>query len=368
MGLGRTFYRRSRIEERLGGYSRALYWATRSRKVLLGADDTEARYLAAEVGAWYANILHGTGRSKQSQRWARVAIEEAEATGNKRALADAYDVLDQLNHKLGLPTGEHWERALAIFEELGDLRAQQRILGNLGAGCYVDSRWDEAMEFNARSHELSERIGDVISGAIDLINMAEIELDRGALDEAEALLRESLRVWRACGYHFFLGGCLDYLGRAVSRLGRFDEALEIYEEAVQAFEQAGAREYVLEVKVRIAECFTFRMDPQPALELLDEVAREPDDAALSAPLAHLVRGYALAQLGDAEGASRQFRESEAVSRDHGADFDVAMALTGLVRLATMDGARPDAALVHETNAILERLRIAAVTYVPLPGS
>ncbi len=365
--MGRLLYRQSKIEERLGGYSRALAWATRARTVLLRTDDPLAHSLASEVAAWYASVLQGIGRTRASASWARLAIAEGEATENHRALADAYDVLDTLNLILGLQTGAYWEKALALFEEIGAQRAQQRVLGNLGAGCYAAGRWDEAMRFNERAHELAVRIGDVVSGGFDLINMGEIAGDRGELDEAEALLRESLRVWRASEYSFPLGGCLAYLGRVVARAGRFDEALELYAEALEAFEKAGAHEEAVEVNARIAECLTFQMDPAAALARLDEVSAQPGAAGMFSALIHRVRGYALAQLGDRDGARNEFEEGLAVSRSRDSDFDIVQALIGLIRLATIDGERPAPELVDETGQILERLRIRAVTHVPLPA-
>jgi tetratricopeptide (TPR) repeat protein len=362
---GRLLYRQSKIEERLGGNTRSLAWATRARTVLFRAEDPRARSLAAVVAAWYASVLQGLGRTRDSAKWARLAIVEGEPTGNHRALADAYDVLDTLNLMLGLPTGTYWEKALALFEEIGAQRAQQRVLGNLGAGCYAEGRWDEAMRFNERAHELAVRIGDVVSGGFDLINMGEIAGDRGELEEAEALLRESLRIWRASEYSFPLGGCLAYLGRVVARAGRADEALRLYAEALEAFEKAGAHEEAVEVRARIAECLTFQVESEAALARLDEVSAQPGAAGMFAALIHRVRGYALAQLHQRARAREEFEASLSVSRSRGSDYDVVQALIGLIRLATIEGKSPPPELVEETSRILERLHIRAVTHVPL---
>lgn len=361
----RMLFRRSRIEHRFGRYSRALWWASRARSVLAAAERSDARSLEAEVGAWYASLLQLLGRNAASTTWGRRAVGEAEAAGNLGAVADAYDVLDTVNLMLGKPTGEYWQRALAIFEELEDLAAQQRILGNLGAGSYAQGRWDDAIAFYERSTQMASRIGDVVSAAVDLINMGEIASDRGEFDEAELLFRESLRVWRASEYRFYLAGCLYYLGRVVARSGRFDEAFELYREAEEVFAADGARDFVLEVKARVAECFTFRQEPKAALAQLAEVDAESGESIMSAPLVSRVRGYALAQIGDLAGARSAFEESLAVSRERGADFDVSQAITGLIRLAKMEGSTIPSELAAEGNAIWERLRIRAVVTVPL---
>ena len=83
----------------------------------------------------------------------------------------------------------------------------------MGIAAYYAGRWDEAHALYRRSREAKERAGDVVRAATGANNEAEILLEQGHLDQAEALLREALRVWSAAGYQ--LGTAL-----ATSNLGR----------------------------------------------------------------------------------------------------------------------------------------------------
>ena len=88
------------------------------------------------------------------------------------------------------------DRALALYEELGDLRNQALILNNLGLLAQERSDWDEALDcISGRS--TSWNTGDRANACLAKYNIAEILSDQGRLDEAETLLREVIRVWRS---------------------------------------------------------------------------------------------------------------------------------------------------------------------------
>ena len=72
--------------------------------------------------------------------------------------------------------------------------------------------------------------------------MAEILIERGEWAEAETLLLETLRFWRASEYRYFLGAGLSLAGRVSLRLGRLDEALSRLDEAKANFLHVGAGE------------------------------------------------------------------------------------------------------------------------------
>ena len=61
------------------------------------------------------------------------------------------------------------------------------------------SSWDEALELYGRSLDIMDRTGDRANVSLAKYNIAEILSDQGRQDEAEALLREVIRVWRVTG-------------------------------------------------------------------------------------------------------------------------------------------------------------------------
>src|SRR4030095_10904869 len=134
-------------------------------------------------------------------------------------------------------------------------RARQAdVLSTLGVLCQWVGQWDEALSYYERGRNEALKIGDTVGAALARINVAEILIDRGEWAEAEALLMETLPLWKASQYRYYLGGCLWFLGRVSLRLNRFDEALSRLEEARTNFQQVGAEEQVPAIDARIAEC------------------------------------------------------------------------------------------------------------------
>ena len=83
--------------------------------------------------------------TRDAIRWCRRALAEGEAAGELDATAHALYVLDVAEHALGVSTGEAAsERALALYERLGNLAKQGDVTNNLGYYAYFRRDWNEA--------------------------------------------------------------------------------------------------------------------------------------------------------------------------------------------------------------------------------
>ena len=241
---------------------------------------------------------------------------------------------------------------------------------NLGAGLFHEGEWDEALVSYQRAREGRLTVGDPVVAALAADNTAEIYCERGYYEEAEQLLRESLRVWRASGYRFMLGSCLEFLARVASRTGRVEEAVAMLLEARASFEEVGAREDVLRADARVAECHVLAGDSRAALECAVEaieIGSDAGEAAITGPLVERVRGYALAQLNEIDAAIEALNTSLETGTISGRSLRgrVERRRFGRVRrLAGMDG---DGALVAEASATFQRLGVIAVPAVLLPA-
>ena len=189
-------------------------------------------------------VLRGDARAArpnwgESAKWGQIAVHEATACGDQRALAEAYDVLDTVNMDTGSQTGEYWDQALEIFESLGDVQDQIRILANRGVGHQAAGRLDEAMDCYERSRSMALQIGDEYGAALLTMNEGEIDCDRGLYEQAEAHTREPLRFFRAAGDTYMVAAALTQLGRITVRTGHPDAALTMYGDAERGYEELG---------------------------------------------------------------------------------------------------------------------------------
>jgi tetratricopeptide (TPR) repeat protein len=193
-------------------------------------------------------------------------------------------------------------------------------------------------------------------------------VDQGSLQEADRLLRETIRVWRASGDHQSLAFCLTQLGRVAAVGGKPSEALDLFTQARDEYASVGASGYILEVDTAEAECLLLVGETARALELSEKVlAQQSRDEGISvlAPTLERIRGYALLQLGDQEGARAAFNASVDIARELGAENHVALSLVALARLARMEGSSVYQQLDAESAPTLERLGIRAVPAIPL---
>jgi class 3 adenylate cyclase/tetratricopeptide (TPR) repeat protein len=367
--LARLMMKRSLIEEKSGPLPQALRWLSKGRRLLEGLETLEALGLAAELDARYAAGLQAQGRNRDALRMAERALAEGASAGSTAALGNAENMMAAALAILGKPGAvAHWEQALVHFEDAGDLPGQAMVLGNLGVGAYFEGRWGDAVALYQRSLDTSERLGDPVSAATDRMNLAEVLLDQGELQEAERLLRQTARVWRSTGELWSLGVVDTQLGRIAAMTGRFDEAHALYEQARDAYVAVGAPGQSLEVDVRETECLLLEGDPDGALDgcaSIDARLEVEEGVNVLTPVVDRVRGYACLQRGDLGEARTWFERAIEGARERGADHDVALSMQGLARVARAEGA-PSPELERESGRLLEGLGIRAVPAVPLP--
>ena len=364
----RLYLKRARLEERLGRNRQALAWAMRARKAVEGLEVPEAARHAAQCTAWYASMLYRQGRTHEALRWALRAEFESKSANDPEALGGACFVMAATYAVLGREGAEAlMKRSLDAYRQSGNLDRQASLLANLGVMCQWQGRWDEAMDYYERGRAESLKLGDTVNAALARINVAEILIDRGELAEAEETLRETLPLWKASRYRFFLGACLSLLGRAAMRDGRLGEALQLLHEAKDNFMQVGADQELPAIDARIAECRVFMQDADAALELATAMlgrAGPSNGVADVTAVLQRVRGFALLQRGEFDGARDAFDKGLAAARAKHDLFEVTVGLLALVELARVAGEAPEPAVLAESTSLLESLKIARPPALP----
>ncbi|MEX2549485.1 MAG: adenylate/guanylate cyclase domain-containing protein [Nitriliruptoraceae bacterium] len=359
----------AQIKAQLKRYSQALASITRGLKRLEGLEDPVARSRRAQLMVWYGHLRLEQGRSKDAIAWCEDAIEEAEAVGDRDALAHAYRLLDWAYVDQGRPDlAVYSPRAIELYEELGDLPNQASVLNNLGGIAYWAGNWTEALAYYQRANELNEQVGDVIRASLGRNNIAEILADQGRWDEADELFREVERALRAANFGVAIAYVRANLGRTAARAGRFDEAAELLEEARRGAYEAGAGTQVVEAEARLAELHVLRGQPDEALQALENAVRRSDakeGVAAQEPLLHRVRGYALLQRGEVEAARSALEQSLEAARTRDADYERALAERALIELAEVAGVEPGPELVAANAETLDALGVVRLPAVPL---
>jgi tetratricopeptide (TPR) repeat protein len=278
--------------------------------------------------------------------------------GLAASLAHAWFILDWALYDAGRPEeATHSGGALAIYERLGDLDRQAAVLNNLGGFAYHDGRWHDAVALYQRAAEASERAGDTANAAFGACNTGEVLSDQGRLEEARRQLRRALRIWRGSEYDWGTAFATTLLGRAAVRAGRYAEGLDLLDQGMAEWKRLRALADVALAEAYIAEALAFAGKPDAALLAADRALR---DASRTAPLLHRVRGFALAQLGDDDGALHALYASLRDAEERANAYEIAITLDALEALG---GAPPGSAA--RRAALLEQLDVEALPAPPL---
>jgi hypothetical protein len=140
--------------------------------------------------------------------------------------------------------------------------------------------------------------------------------------------------------------------------------------ALAEFHEIRAGSFVLETKARLGERAVFAGEPAEAIHQADETLRALAEAG-SAPtilaLLHRIRGYALMQLEDFDGAAQCLDESIRVARDAASMYELALSLDAKARLQGCVGA-DGTEQAAEAKRLFEALGVASVAEVPVPAA
>jgi class 3 adenylate cyclase/tetratricopeptide (TPR) repeat protein len=362
-------HRHARVDFLAGRAVAAVRWTRRGLRALEGVDGRRAAACRAQLAATLATVRQRQGRMAEAIVLCRAAMTEAEAAGAEAALANACFILDWALVESGRARDAVYsQRALELYNKLGELDREAMVLNNMGGFAYRDGRWDEAVALYRRGAELHVRAGDVGSSAFGDCNVAEVLADQGRLDEARVLLARARRTWRSTGHEWGVASADALLGRVAVRAGRHDEGIALLHQALRAFKALRTTDDATWVETLIAEAYAMSGEPQAALNAADLVLAGLSSGARLAALLHRVRGFAFAQLGDLSSAEDSLEASLAEGRAQDEDYEIAMTLDALERLVARTGRPELAGRGAERDALLERLHIVALAGAPLTPS
>jgi len=354
--------RTGRYEDSIKYYNRGLI---RAEKI---ADRRERIRRHMHLCLCRAGVEYRVGRFEGCIEWAGSAEMDAEILHDKEGLGHAYLLLHLAHTYLRTPDRAHYRgRAAPLLESVGEHRLLGSAYGNDGTAAYHDGDWAAALRFHQLAAEVRERAGDVLGGAISVVNTGEIMSDQGHYARARELIERALGVARGIGHRALRINCETYLGRLAAREGRFEEARTILQRALREATRAGAGHNVTEIQARLAELAVFEGDGASAETLAREALGSPGEGDVHGPTLHRLLGYALAQQGDPRAAAAELQRSLELARLNEAVYDEALAYEARARLARATGedATP---LEAAAEGLFRRLGIVATPPVPLPDA
>jgi len=243
--------KRARVQELLGNYRTALRLLTRLIGETSGGTDEQATRVEATLT--YAGIRFRQGRYRECARWSRDAVGLAERLGVKASVAHGYYLLSHTLTYLDEESTDFAERALSMYQELGDPVGAANVLNNMGVEAYNDGRWDEAVALQARHEATRIEAGDVVGAAIAGYNRGLMLLEQGRLDEADSVFAR-VRSTAAAAHHGMLSAAvIGCLGSLAARRGDHPAATALLDDAARRFSTMGSSYFELDIALRVAD-------------------------------------------------------------------------------------------------------------------
>ena len=188
-------------------------------------------------------VLEVVGDMEEANRQFAIGVEEAVATGDRRAEASMRRSLGESDRELGRMEDclANLEVALRLSREVKDRRGEALVLGNFVNTYARQGRLAEAQrmaELSLAAHrECGERKGEG-----DMIGrLAALHAQQGRMGEAEAMFQEALTISREVENRPSEGVVLSNLALLQTELGRLEVARATYAQALATAREVGDR-------------------------------------------------------------------------------------------------------------------------------
>lgn len=233
--LGVARYKLSSIETSVGLLSAALELADRSG---LASDS-----LRADILGWRSRCYRRRRDWQAAREDVELALELAQAAGDKQATANAYFQASLVAEREGhfVLARSYAERARGLYEELADRGNVGRLMNNLGGLNYTLGNAEQAVGLLEGAFSVANETGSQVDAGQAMCSLAEVHLGTGQYAEAEAKARQALELLAdRVDYLYEIGTAQLSLGRALLQQDRLIEAGEMLLAADRSFEQTSS--------------------------------------------------------------------------------------------------------------------------------
>jgi class 3 adenylate cyclase/tetratricopeptide (TPR) repeat protein len=360
LGRATLMLKEAGVHQRMGAFVTSLRLLSHARTVLRDRADALTESTRSRLATRYAFGRYLQGRHASAAKWSQIGVHEAQASGDREALAYAYNTRHLACIHAGIPEDEPYgELALAIYTELGNLRMQANCLNNLAISAMQEGRWTASADHLDRAVELLRRIGDTANEANALYNRADLLIRQHRYAQARPLLAAAGRAARAAGDRELVALAARESGRAATGLGDFADAADQFDEARKGFLELGLTHEMITLDASMAEMLASSGSVDAALELIGDALARAHHSGADSELAALnrIHGSVLVAAGRHAEAAAAY-EAGLRSPDAGDGHrEHALNMLGLAALAPHHPVEDPGRLAAEASAILSALDV-----------
>ncbi len=283
--------------------------------------------LAAERAMTAAG--RGAGGDREDRRRAlasyRLAVDAWRARGDRRGEARAIHAMALLLKDLRegggaeADPGELFRRAADLWNELGEPGLQALALAEIGIAELQRGAADEARALLHRALELNLETGQAFEAAGNRMDLGYVAQRQGALREAQSSYEQALGLYRDLGDSTWVAVLLGNLGGVHWQLGEATPAFDYYRQSLAMRRAAGDRKQEARMLNNLAALHRSLGEVERALELYDQAEQiysQLDDRRGQARILNNT-GYAYRELGELDRARGYFHRALELRRELG---------------------------------------------------
>ncbi|MCY3413105.1 MAG: tetratricopeptide repeat protein [Candidatus Heimdallarchaeota archaeon] len=152
---------------------------------------------------------------------------------------------------------EAYEKGLEYATQVANKRGEAIAYNNMGTSYQNLGDIDLALEYYEKSMKIKDELGDIDSAAITRVNLAEINILKGYIEEAERLLLESLEVFRNKGFSIYVSGTLFSIIKLLA-YSDIERATQFLQELRELNDKFTPRNEIIFQQMRISEGLILR--------------------------------------------------------------------------------------------------------------
>lgn len=225
---GKVLLHLAEASQRLGQMQARHKFLTQSLEQFQKGHDRQG-YSDALVDLGSLLILPGENspeRLEEAGKLLREALEIKRAIGDRQGVADVFKFLGFVEQERGdLEAAEHYyHQSLRMHEALGALFHIGTAHNSLGLATMLMGQYETSQKHFERAVELFERVGDPLAASHSMLNKGTLLLNRLVPEQALALLTHTREIKESLGSTWGLYELYNHLALAHLWLGQFEQA------------------------------------------------------------------------------------------------------------------------------------------------
>jgi tetratricopeptide (TPR) repeat protein len=226
----------------------------------LKALDEEAERLGnfrerVEILTLISQTYGRVGESKEAERLATECVEMAEKLGDSSLLAGALNRLAiTVEPESPQRARANYERALALYQQLGDARGQARCHSNLGIVAHIEARYEDARKSLTMAISLARAAGIPDQTGSASLNLGVMTMRLGDYDRARELFADAMAQFAAVKNSELQLYALYNMANLDFELRQFTSASELYEASASLAQRIGNAELEMGALARVGMC------------------------------------------------------------------------------------------------------------------